>query len=291
MTEARRVNFVYILRSNVSLRSGRNLPRRRIPGGARVLPAARVGRAQETQPGEVRSVRVRRRADLRRRRAVSGSLLHDRDAVRDLRRRGGVVLPVGGQMRQLGCSACRDAGLRRSCSRSGTRTSGGRRVSVEVQPRRVPAHAVDTVARWAQASSVWPLTMGLACCAIEMMTVTVGRVRHRAPRLGGLPGLAAPGRPDDRLGPRRAEDGAGRQAALRPDGRSRSGSSRWARAPPRGGVFDNYAVVQGVDTIMPVDVYVPGCPPTPDGLLYAVNLIQQQISKAAAAASSRARSL
>ena len=44
-----------------------------------------------------------------------------------------------------------------------------------------------------------------------------------------------------------------------------------------GGVFDNYAIVQGVDTIVPVDVYVPGCPPTPDGLLYAVNLIQQQI--------------
>ena len=44
-----------------------------------------------------------------------------------------------------------------------------------------------------------------------------------------------------------------------------------------GGVFDNYAVVQGVDTIVPVDVDVPGCPPTPDGLLYAVNLIQQQI--------------
>ena len=44
-----------------------------------------------------------------------------------------------------------------------------------------------------------------------------------------------------------------------------------------GGVFDNYAIIQGVDTIVPVDVYVPGCPPTPDGLLYAVNLIQQQI--------------
>jgi NADH-quinone oxidoreductase subunit B len=44
-----------------------------------------------------------------------------------------------------------------------------------------------------------------------------------------------------------------------------------------GGIFDNYAVIQGVDTIIPVDVYVPGCPPTPDGLLYAVNLIQQQI--------------
>jgi len=53
-----------------------------------------------------------------------------------------------------------------------------------------------------------------------------------------------------------------------------------------GGVFDNYAIVQGVDTIVPVDVYVPGCPPTPDGLLYAVNLIQQQIRQAVAAGSS-----
>jgi NADH-quinone oxidoreductase subunit B len=44
-----------------------------------------------------------------------------------------------------------------------------------------------------------------------------------------------------------------------------------------GGIFDNYAIVQGVDTIIPVDVYVPGCPPTPDGLLHAVNLIQKQI--------------
>jgi NADH-quinone oxidoreductase subunit B len=42
-------------------------------------------------------------------------------------------------------------------------------------------------------------------------------------------------------------------------------------------MFDNYAIVQGVDTVIPVDVYVPGCPPTPDGLLYALNLIQQQI--------------
>ena len=135
---------------------------------------------------------------------------------------------------------------------------------------------VDSVARWAQSSSVWPLTMGLACCAIEMMTATApeydmarfgSEVFRASPRQADL--MIVSGRVSKKMGPivKRLYD--------------QMPEPKWVismgACASSGGVFDNYAIVQGVDTIVPVDVYVPGCPPTPDGLLYAVNLIQQQI--------------
>ena len=135
---------------------------------------------------------------------------------------------------------------------------------------------VDAVARWAQSSSVWPLTMGLACCAIEMMTATApeydmarfgSEVFRASPRQADL--MIVSGRVAQKMAPivRRLYD--------------QMADPKWVismgACASSGGVFDNYAIVQGVDTIVPVDVYVPGCPPTPDGLLYAVNLIQQQI--------------
>ena len=135
---------------------------------------------------------------------------------------------------------------------------------------------VDSVARWAQSSSVWPLTMGLAGCAIEMMTATApeydmarfgSEVFRASPRQADL--MIVSGRVSKKMGPivKRLYD--------------QMADPKWVismgACASSGGVFDNYAIVQGVDTIVPVDVYVPGCPPTPDGLLYAVNLIQQQI--------------
>ena len=137
---------------------------------------------------------------------------------------------------------------------------------------------VDSVARWAQSSSVWPLTMGLACCAIEMMTATAPEydmarfgteVFRASPRQADL--MIVSGRVSKKMGPivKRLYD--------------QMADPKWVismgACASSGGVFDNYAIVQGVDTIVPVDVYVPGCPPTPDGLLYAVNLIQQQIKQ------------
>ena len=137
---------------------------------------------------------------------------------------------------------------------------------------------VDSVARWAQSSSVWPLTMGLACCAIEMMTATApeydmarfgSEVFRASPRQADL--MIVSGRVSKKMGPivKRLFD--------------QMADPKWVismgACASSGGVFDNYAIVQGVDTIIPVDVYVPGCPPTPDGLLYAVNLIQQQIKQ------------
>jgi NADH-quinone oxidoreductase subunit B len=135
---------------------------------------------------------------------------------------------------------------------------------------------VDDVARWAQSSSVWPLTMGLACCAIEMMSVQApqydiarlgSEVFRASPRQADL--MIVSGRVSRKMAPiiRRLYD--------------QMADPKWVismgACASSGGVFDNYAIVQGVDTVIPVDVYVPGCPPTPDGLLYAVTLIQQQI--------------
>ena len=125
---------------------------------------------------------------------------------------------------------------------------------MEVGPGHFLLAKLDDVARWAQSSSVWPLTMGLACF-------------RPSPRQADL--MIVSGRVAQKMAPvvKRLFD--------------QMADPKWVismgACASSGGVFDNYAIVQGVDTIIPVDVYVPGCPPTPDGLLYAVNLIQQQI--------------
>ncbi len=133
---------------------------------------------------------------------------------------------------------------------------------------------VDEVARWAQSSSVWPLTMGLACCAIEMMTATAPE--YDIARFGSEVFRASPRQADLMIV-------SGRVSPIIKRLYDQMADPKWVismgACASSGGVFDNYAVVQGVDTIVPVDVYVPGCPPTPDGLLYAVNLIQQQIRR------------
>ena len=102
-------------------------------------------------------------------------------------------------------------------------------------------------------------------------------LRPRALRHGGLPRLAAAGRPDDRRRPGQPEDGAGAAADLRPDARAASGCSRWASARRRGGMFNNYAIVQGVDHVVPVDMYLPGCPPRPEMLMDAILKLHDKI--------------
>jgi NADH-quinone oxidoreductase subunit B len=135
---------------------------------------------------------------------------------------------------------------------------------------------LDDVARWAQSSSVWPLTMGLACCAIEMMTAT--SAEYDIARFGSEVFRASPRQADLMIVSGRV---AQKMAPVVRRLWEQMADPKWVismgACASSGGVFDNYAIVQGVDTIVPVDVYVPGCPPTPDGLLYAVNLIQQQI--------------
>jgi len=147
---------------------------------------------------------------------------------------------------------------------------------VEVGPGKFLLTRVDDAARWAQSSSVWPLTMGLACCAIEMMSVT--DPQFDIARLGSEVFRSSPRQADLMIVSGRV---AWKMAPVIKRIYDQMAEPKWVismgACASSGGVFDNYAIVQGVDTIIPVDVYVPGCPPTPDGLLHGITLIQQQI--------------
>jgi NADH-quinone oxidoreductase subunit B len=142
---------------------------------------------------------------------------------------------------------------------------------------------MDRMAGWAQRSSIWPVQFGLACCAIEMITMVTSRydvarfgaeVFRASPRQSDL--MIVAGRVSRKMAPalRRIYD-------QMPD-------PKWVismgACASSGGVFDNYALVQGVDQVVPVDVYVPGCPPRPETLIYGIIQLQQKMRAARAAA-------
>lgn len=137
---------------------------------------------------------------------------------------------------------------------------------------------VKDMASWAQANSVWPALFGLACCAIEMMAMSAPRwdvarfgseVFRASPRQSDL--MIVAGRLSTKMAPvlRQVYD-------QMPD-------PKWVismgACASTGGVFNNYAIVQGVDQIVPVDIYVPGCPPTPDMLMYGFTMLQDKIKR------------
>lgn len=134
------------------------------------------------------------------------------------------------------------------------------------------------IGNWAQANSIWPALFGLACCAIEMMAMSASRwdvsrfgaeVFRASPRQSDL--MIVAGRLSTKMAPvlRQIYD-------QMPD-------PKWVismgACASTGGVFNNYAIVQGVDQIVPVDIYVPGCPPTPDMLMYGFTMLQDKIKR------------
>src|SRR5205814_10654358 len=137
---------------------------------------------------------------------------------------------------------------------------------------------LDALINWARKSSLWPATFGLACCAIEMMNATSGRndlarfgseVFRASPRQAEV--MIVSGRVTRKMAPvlRRIYD--------------QMPEPKWVismgACATSGGVFDNYSIVQGVDKIVPVDIYVPGCPPRPEMLVHAITMLQDKIMK------------
>ncbi len=135
---------------------------------------------------------------------------------------------------------------------------------------------VDFVVNWARRNSLWPMPFGTACCAIEMMASAASThdlARFGMERMSFSPRqadvLICAGRVPYKLAPvlRRIWD--------------QMPQPKWAvsmgACASSGGVFDAYSMVQGIDTIIPVDVYVPGCPPRPEALIYGLIMIQEKI--------------
>jgi NADH-quinone oxidoreductase subunit B len=138
--------------------------------------------------------------------------------------------------------------------------------------------SVDWLVNWARRSSIWPVTFGLACCAIEMMAMSASRydvarfgaeVFRGSPRQADL--MIVAGRLSRKMAPvlRRIYD-------QMPEPKYVISMGACASV---GGVFDNYAIVQGVDQVVPVDVFVPGCPPRPESLIYGIVELQKKIGK------------
>jgi len=137
---------------------------------------------------------------------------------------------------------------------------------------------VDKAARWARTRSMFPASFGLACCAIEMMATgaahyDLGRfgmeVFRASPRQSDL--MVVAGRVSQKMAPvlRQVYD-------QMPD-------PKWVismgACASTGGMFNNYALVQGVDQVVPVDIYVPGCPPGPQSLMHGILTLHDKIMR------------
>ncbi len=145
---------------------------------------------------------------------------------------------------------------------------------------RLPAvvtASLEKVVNWARKNSVWPATFGLACCAIEMMMTVAPR--HDLARFGMEAFRASPRQADLMIVAGRVSQ---KMAPVLRQIYDQMPEPKWVismgACASCGGMFNNYAILQGVDQIVPVDVYVPGCPPTPEILMAGILQLHEKIT-------------
>ncbi len=135
---------------------------------------------------------------------------------------------------------------------------------------------IDDFLNWGRKNSLWPMTFGLACCAIEMMGT--GASHYDLSRFGMEVFRASPRQADIMIVAGRVSQ---KMAPVLRQVYDQMMEPKWVISmgvcASSGGMFNNYAIVQGVDQIVPVDVYAPGCPPTPETLIHAIETLHQLI--------------
>lgn len=137
---------------------------------------------------------------------------------------------------------------------------------------------LEQLINWARESSLWPAQFGLACCAIEMMSTAASR--YDMARFGMEVFRASPRQSDVMIVAGRVSQ---KMAPVLQTVYEQMLEPKYVIAmgdcSSTGGIYNNYAIVQGVDKIVPVDIYIAGCPPRPEALLDGLILLQKEIKK------------